>query len=103
LPVALERMPRDVRDSRITEASITFRVKVDEQGRIMIPERLAKFAALGKEVTLVGAVDHYELMNRDRYEQMLTAQMADWERKYDGMTGSPSGGPMTEMQAGGLG
>lgn len=93
LPVALERMPRAVRDLRIAEASMTYKVEWDAQGRILIPERLAKFASLGKEVTLVGAVDHFEIMNRDKYEQMLAAQMFSWEQKYDEMTSlSPTNG-----------
>lgn len=86
LAVPMERLPREVRDLRTAEASMTYRVEWDAQGRIQIPDRLAEFGQLGKDVTLVGAVDHYMLMNRVKYEQMIAAQMFAWERNYDQMT-----------------
>jgi DNA-binding transcriptional regulator/RsmH inhibitor MraZ len=92
LSIPMERLPREVRDLRIAESSMTYRVECDAQGRIQIPDRLADFAQFGKDVTLVGAVDHYKLMSRAKYEQMIAAQMFSWEQKYDQMTSLPRNG-----------
>ena len=40
------------------------RVEWDNQGRILIPEKVFKRTAIGKEVSLVGMRDHLELWNR---------------------------------------
>jgi len=40
----------------------------DKQGRIVVPDRIVRRAALGKEVTLVGVKDHLELWPRAAWE-----------------------------------
>jgi transcriptional regulator MraZ len=39
----------------------------DNQGRVVLPEEILGTAALGKEVTLVGAQEHLELWNRAKW------------------------------------
>ncbi|MEZ6141395.1 MAG: division/cell wall cluster transcriptional repressor MraZ [Zavarzinella sp.] len=43
-------------------------VDVDKTGRILVPERLNKFADLGKEVVLIGVRDHLELWHAGRWQ-----------------------------------
>jgi len=56
------------------------RQKWDDQGRMQIPPKIVKRAALGKEVTLIGVRDHLELWNRADWEahsQQLQARRAE--------------------------
>jgi len=47
-------------------------VDMDRSGRILIPDRLIQFAALGHEVVLIGVRDHLELWDLARWQQYLT-------------------------------
>jgi MraZ protein len=47
-------------------------VDVDRSGRILIPDRLAQFAVLQREVVLIGVRDHVELWDAQRWQQYLT-------------------------------
>jgi len=47
-------------------------VDVDRSGRILIPDRLAQFAALQREVVLISVRDHVELWDAQRWQQYLT-------------------------------
>lgn len=47
------------------------RLDLDNQGRIRIPDRLAEFAGLQREVMLLGVHDHAEIWDRDLWEQFL--------------------------------
>ncbi|MFN2389121.1 MAG: division/cell wall cluster transcriptional repressor MraZ [Actinomycetota bacterium] len=42
--------------------------EVDSQGRITVPSSLREFAALGREVVIVGSFDHAEIWPPDRWE-----------------------------------
>lgn len=44
-------------------------VDVDRSGRILMPERLTKFAGLKHEVTLIGAQDHLEVWDAQRWQE----------------------------------
>ncbi|MBN2445337.1 MAG: hypothetical protein JXO22_01330 [Phycisphaerae bacterium] len=48
----------------------------DNQGRLLIPERLLKRAKLDREVVLMGVQDHLELWDRQAYEQF---EEAGWQ------------------------
>ncbi|MCH5269679.1 MAG: division/cell wall cluster transcriptional repressor MraZ [Lachnospiraceae bacterium] len=43
-------------------------VEVDKQGRILIPANLKDFAALEKDVVLIGAGSRVEIWSKERYE-----------------------------------
>ncbi len=43
-------------------------VEVDKQGRILIPASLKEFAALEKDVVLIGAGSRVEIWSKERYE-----------------------------------
>ncbi len=45
-----------------------YRRTMDDQGRILVPERLLTRTGSEREVTMVGVKDHLELWNRSDYE-----------------------------------
>jgi MraZ protein len=44
-----------------------FECMLDKQGRILIPPSLREYADLGREVVLVGVLDHFEIWAREGY------------------------------------
>jgi MraZ protein len=46
-------------------------VDVDRSGRVLVPERLAQFAGLRREVVLIGVRDHLELWDAERWQHYL--------------------------------
>lgn len=71
------------RDWNRLEASLATKVEPDAQGRIVIPDRLMKLSGLTKEVTLVGAQDHYEIWTREAYTKFLDSQWQDYEANFE--------------------
>lgn len=47
-------------------------VEVDKQGRILIPTSLKDFAALEKDVVLIGVGSRMEIWSKERYEGTVT-------------------------------
>ncbi|MFZ5570571.1 MAG: division/cell wall cluster transcriptional repressor MraZ [Thermodesulfobacteriota bacterium] len=41
----------------------------DKQGRILVPPALRQYAALDKEIVLVGVLDHFEIWSRERWDK----------------------------------
>jgi len=75
------------------------KISPDKQGRVLIPDKTLKRAAIGREVTLVGARDHLELWNREDWEvrreelykrQKEIADRAKLARRQDPPQGSGS-------------
>jgi len=46
-------------------------VELDKMGRVLIPERLVRFAGLDKEVVLIGVRDHLELWDAEKWNAYL--------------------------------
>ncbi len=65
------------------EASLASKVEPDAQGRVVIPDRLMKLSGLTKEVTLVGAQDHYEIWTREAYTRFLESQWENYEANFE--------------------
>lgn len=42
----------------------------DSQGRIVLPQQLIEYAALEKNVCIIGAVDHIEIWDEERYAEI---------------------------------
>ncbi|MDA0833147.1 MAG: division/cell wall cluster transcriptional repressor MraZ [Planctomycetota bacterium] len=55
------------------------RVDVDQQGRIRIPDRLAEFAQLQREVVLLGVHDHAEIWNAETWNQFMSARVSQFD------------------------
>jgi MraZ protein len=48
---------------------LTSKLPWDANGRILIPEKMLKRTDTGKEITMVGCLDHLELWNRDQWQE----------------------------------
>ena len=56
------------------------RVEMDSQGRIRIPASLAQRMQLGREVVLLGAGDHVELWDQQRWQAYLEEKLPQYDR-----------------------
>jgi MraZ protein len=54
-------------------------VDLDKSGRLLVPERLAKFAGLQKDVVLIGVRDHLELWDAARWAGYVTEHAARFD------------------------
>jgi len=61
--------------------AMTSKVELDNQGRVLLNDKLRKRAGLKEDVTLVGVRDHIELWNTEHWEQYLTDHMAQYQRQ----------------------
>lgn len=44
-------------------------VGIDDQGRVVLSQNLKKYADLGKSVTVIGAGDHFEIWDKNKWEE----------------------------------
>jgi len=61
--------------------ALASKVELDNQGRLLLNERLRKRAGLKDQITLVGVRDHIELWNSENWEQYLTDHMAQYQKQ----------------------
>ena len=54
-------------------------ISVDPQGRIRIPERLVKHAALSHDIVLVGVRDHAEIWDKMAWDELLTKNAPNFD------------------------
>ena len=52
---------------------------LDRSGRMVVPERLAKFAGLAQEVVLIGVRDHLELWDHQRWDEYLEGHASGFD------------------------
>lgn len=65
---------RDGRSVRRYLFSSAEKADIDKLGRIVLPTHLKEYAGIGKEITVIGAGDHFELWNTktwNTYKQTL--------------------------------
>ena len=55
-------------------------MELDGQGRLRVPPELAELAGLTKEAVVVGVHDHVELCDRQRWEQYVAPQQANYDQ-----------------------
>jgi len=72
-------------------------VDVDQLGRINLPDDLRALAALGDEAIWIGAINHAEIWNPKRWEEIETQ-----ERELGALWDARSRGETSSMDAGGL-
>ncbi len=70
---------RDARAFRRLFYAQTQRVEVDRQGRVRISAELASLAGLRREAVLIGAGDHVELWDKQRWEAYLSKKQASYD------------------------
>jgi MraZ protein len=57
------------------------KVELDSQGRLLLNERLRKRAGLKDNVMLIGERDHIELWNMQDWEQYVSDNMAQYQKR----------------------
>jgi len=61
--------------------ALASKVELDNQGRLLLNEKLRKRAALKDNITLVGVRDHIELWNSNNWEQYISDNMAQYQKQ----------------------
>ncbi|RKY24171.1 MAG: hypothetical protein DRP62_04325 [Planctomycetota bacterium] len=61
--------------------ALASKVELDNQGRLLLNEKLRKRAGLKEHVTLIGVRDHIELWNSNNWEQYLADNMAQYQKQ----------------------
>ena len=61
--------------------ALTSKVELDNQGRLLLNERLRKRAGLKNNITLVGVRDHIEIWNNDNWEEYLSEHMVQYQKQ----------------------
>ena len=84
--IALEVAPKsNAPDEAVTFERMSFalasKVELDNQGRLLLNEKLRKRAGLKDDVTLIGVRDHIELWNSESWEQYLSDNMAQYQKQ----------------------
>ena len=69
---------KKVRDYQRMLAAGASDTAADKQGRVMVPPMLRRYAGLGKEIVIVGAITRLEIWDAARWEEYSTAQEADF-------------------------
>ena len=61
--------------------ALASKVELDNQGRVLLNERLRSRADLKTNITLVGVRDHIEIWNNESWEQYLEDNMAQYQKQ----------------------
>ncbi|HNS21356.1 MAG TPA: hypothetical protein PKH24_12715 [Sedimentisphaerales bacterium] len=61
--------------------ALASKVELDNQGRLLLNEKLRKRAGLKEDITLTGAGDHIELWNTEDWEQFLRDHMLQYQQQ----------------------
>ncbi|MGN0317635.1 MAG: division/cell wall cluster transcriptional repressor MraZ [Lachnospira sp.] len=60
-------------------------VEVDKQGRILLPPVLREFAALEKDIVLVGVASRIEIWSKSRWEESISTYDSDMDEVAENM------------------
>lgn len=69
-PLFSDRQGRDLRRKMCAEA---VNIELDSQGRFIIPERMLTFADIKNKLSVIGAGDHFEIWDKEKWEEYKTA------------------------------
>lgn len=78
LAARLDRAPATDAQARVFRRLFfaqTEAADLDKAGRLVVPDRLCRFASLSSEVILVGVRDHLELWDAPRWHEYLERQL----------------------------
>ena len=59
----------------------SFECPCDRQSRILIPPSLRRYAAIDKEIVMVGVLDHFEIWSRENWDQENLTMDADMQKE----------------------
>jgi len=65
-PLFSDKEGRDLRRKMCAEAVY---IELDSQGRFIIPEAMMTFAQVKESVVIIGAGDHFEIWNKDNWQE----------------------------------
>ena len=65
---------KDSLESLTEVLSLVFTASEDGQGRVVLPEKLKKFAGIEKEIAFVGMLNHIDIYAKDEREKMRNAK-----------------------------
>jgi MraZ protein len=55
-------------------------VEIDTTGRVLVPEKMLRRAALDKQVIIIGVRDHLELWDRDEWERYVENGLSEYSQ-----------------------
>jgi MraZ protein len=61
--------------------ALSSKVELDNQGRLLLNEKLRKRASLKENITLIGVRDHIELWNDESWEQYLADHIGQYQKQ----------------------
>ena len=61
--------------------ALASKVELDNQGRILLNEKLRSRAGLKDNITLIGVRDHIEVWNSENWEQYLSDHMSQYQKQ----------------------
>jgi MraZ protein len=79
--LALAEKSESMRRFRRVFIGGAFECNCDKQDRILIPPTLREYAALDKEIVLVGVLDHFEIWSRENWEKENTDMEKDLKKE----------------------
>jgi MraZ protein len=65
-PLFSDKEGRDLRRKMCSEA---IDIELDSQGRFIIPERMIDYAGIKERLVIIGAGDHFEIWDKDKWEE----------------------------------
>ncbi len=63
---------------RLTVSSVN-ELEVDPHGRLLLSKDLVEAYKIGKNVTIIGALDHFEIWDSEKYASYLSSHEGDYE------------------------
>ena len=61
--------------------ALASKVELDNQGRLLLNEKLRNRAGLKDNITLIGVRDHIEVWNSENWEQYLSDHMSQYQKQ----------------------
>ena len=61
--------------------SLASKIELDNQGRLLLNDKLRKRAGLKDNITLIGVRDHIELWNSESWEQYISDHMSQYQKQ----------------------
>lgn len=58
-------------------------LEVDKQGRIIIPQNLRAYAAIDKEVAIIGVSSRIEIWDKEKYENYMNSEDMNFDQLMD--------------------
>ena len=73
--------PDEAVDFERMSFALTSKVELDNQGRLLLSDKLRKRAGLKEDITLTGSGDHIEIWNTEDWEHYLRDHMAQYQKQ----------------------